>query len=172
MDVGQGNSVPAKLKCYGCHGFGHMKQEYITYLKSICKSKALAATFNDYKSKADSDESDQEGMVSTFTATVEPIEEVVDLVDKEEELMESKFEKMDDQDNIHTVYSKLYMVPEKHEKLYKLATRMLSKVELEREELSTKVDEANQTIRALRFENNFLVENAKKLDAELFQVRA
>ena len=49
---------------------------------------------------------------------------------------------------------------------------MLSKVELEREELSTKVDEANQTIRALRFENNFLVENAKKLDAELFQVRA
>ena len=86
--------------------------------------------------------------------------------------MESKFEKMDDQDNIHTVYSKLYMVPEKHEKLYKLATRMLSKVELEREELSTKVDEANQTIRALRFENNFLVENAKKLDAELFQVRA
>ena len=49
---------------------------------------------------------------------------------------------------------------------------MLSKVELEREELSTKVDEANQTIGALRFKNNFLVENAKKLDAELFQVRA
>ena len=86
--------------------------------------------------------------------------------------MESKFEKMDDQDNIHTAYSKLYKVPQKYEKLYKLATRMLSKVELEREELSTKVDEANQTIGALRFENNFLVENAKKLDVELFQVRA
>ena len=49
--------------------------------------------------------------------------------------------------------------------------RKLSKVELERGELSTKVDEANQTIRALRFWNNILVEKTKKLDAELFQVR-
>ena len=49
---------------------------------------------------------------------------------------------------------------------------MLSKVELERKELSTKVDEANQTIGELRFENNSLVEKAKKLDAELFQVKA
>ena len=39
-------------------------------------------------------------------------------------------------------------------------------------EISTKFDEANQTIGALRFENNFLAENAKKLEAELFQVRA
>ena len=45
-------------------------------------------------------------------------------------------------------------------------------MELEREELSTKFDESNQTIRALRFENNFLVEKTKKLEAKLFQVRA
>ena len=44
--------------------------------------------------------------------------------------------------------------------------------ELDREELFTKFDEANQTIRALRFENNFLAEKTKKLEAELFQVRA
>ena len=75
---------------------------------------------------------------------------------------------MDDQDNIHTTYSRLYKVSEKHEKLYKLATRKLSEVELEHEEFSTKVDEVNQTIGVLRFENNFLIENAKKLDAELF----
>ena len=43
---------------------------------------------------------------------------------------------------------------------------------LNREELSTKFDEANQTIGALRFENNFLAEKTKKLEAELFQVRA
>ena len=48
----------------------------------------------------------------------------------------------------------------------------LSDVELDREELSTKVDKANQTIGALRFENNFFVERTKKLEAELFQVRA
>ena len=45
-------------------------------------------------------------------------------------------------------------------------------MELEHEELSIKVDKANQTIGALRFENNLLVEKAKKLDAELFQVKA
>ena len=45
-------------------------------------------------------------------------------------------------------------------------------MELEREELSTKVDEENQTIRELQFENYFLAEKTKKLDAELFQVRA
>ena len=50
--------------------------------------------------------------------------------------------------------------------------RKLSEVELEREELSTKVNEANQSIGALRFENNLLVEKTKKLDIELFQVRA
>ena len=55
--------------------------------------------------------------------------------------------------------------------MYKLASKKLSDVELEQEEISIKFDEANQTIRALRFKNNFLVENTKKLEAELFQVR-
>ena len=46
--------------------------------------------------KADSNESDQDGIVSAFTATVKSPKEVVDLIDKEEELIESKFEKMDE----------------------------------------------------------------------------
>ena len=79
---------------------------------------------------------------------------------------------MDDQDDIHTAYEKLYKVSEKHEKLYRLVTKKLSDVELDREELSTKFDEANQLIGALRFENNFLAEKTMKLKAELFQVRA
>ena len=53
-----------------------------------------------------------------------------------------------------------------------MATKKLSEVELEQEEISTKFDEANQTIRALRFKNNFLAEKTKKLETELFQVRA
>ena len=61
---------------------------------------------------------------------------------------------------------------EKHEKLYRLATKKLNDVELDHEELFTKFDEANQTIGALRFENIFLAERTKKLEAELSQVRA
>ena len=86
--------------------------------------------------------------------------------------MKSKFEEMDDKNDIYIAYSKLYKNSEKHEKLYRLATRKLSEVELEWKELFTKVDEANQAIRALQFENNFLAKKAKKLDDELFQVRA
>ena len=57
--------------------------------------------------------------------------------------MESKIEKIDEQDDIHIAYAKLYKVSEKHEKLYRVATKKLSEVELEREEIFTKFNEAN-----------------------------
>ena len=148
-----------------------MKQECPTYLKTIGKSKALAATLSDTEPENDSDNED-DGILNAFIATVNSIEGIVEDVDEEEELVESKFKKMDEQDDIHKAYAKLYKVSKKHEKLYRLATKKLSEVELEWEEISTKFDEANQTIGALRFENNFLAEKSKKLEAKLFQVRA
>ena len=108
----------------------------------------------------------------TFTGTVNLTEGIIEDVDEEGELVESKFEKMDDQDDIHTAYENLYKLSEKHEKLYRLTSKKLSDVELNREELSTKFDEVNQTIGALRFENNLLAEKTKKLEEELSQVRA
>ena len=148
-----------------------MKHECPTYLKSIRKSKALAATLSNTELEDDSDNED-DGILNAFTASVDPTEGIVEDVDEEEDLVDSKFEKMDDQDDIHMAYEKLYKLSKKHEKLYKLATKKLSDVELDREELSTKFDEANQTIGALRFEKNFLAKKTKKLEAELFQVRA
>ena len=148
-----------------------MKQECLTYLKTIGKSKALAATLSDTKPEDDSNNKD-DGILNAFTTTVNPTKGIIKDMDEEEELVESKFEKMDKQDDIHIAYAKLYKVSEKHEKLYRMVTKKLSEVELEREEISTKFDEANQTIEALRFENNFLAEKTKKLEAELFQVRA
>ena len=148
-----------------------MKQECPTYRKNIGMSKALAATLSDIEPEDDSNNED-DGIVNAFTATVNPTDRIVEDVIEEEELVESKFEKMDNQDDIHTAYEKLYKLSKKHEKLYRLTTKKLSDVELDREELSTKFDEANQTIGALRFKNNFLAEKTKKLKAELFQVRA
>ena len=148
-----------------------MKHECPTHLKSIGKSKALIATLSDTEPKDDSDNED-DGILNAFTATVNPTDGIVEDVVEEEELVESKFEKMDNQDDIHTTYEKLYKLSEKHEKLYRLATKKLSDVELDREELSTKFDETNQTIGALRFENNFLAKKTKKLEEELSQVRA
>ena len=88
---------------------------------------------SDTEPKDDSDNED-DGILNAFTTTVNPTD-----VDEKEELVESKFEKMDEQDNIHTAYAKLYKVSEKHKKMYRLASKKLSGVELEREELSTKV---------------------------------
>ena len=99
-----------------------MKQECPTYLKTIRKSKALAATLSDTKLEDDSDNED-DGILNAFTTTVNPTERIVE-------------------------------------------------VEFEREEISIKFVEANQTIGALRFENNFLVEKTKKVEVELFQVKA
>ena len=95
-DVSQGNNVLAGPKCYGCQGFGHIKQECPTYLKSIGKSKSLATTLSDTELEADSYESKQDGIVSAFILTVKSTEKVVDLIDEEEELLESNFEMMDD----------------------------------------------------------------------------
>ena len=161
--------VPSEPKCFGCQGVGHMKQECPTYLKII--GKRLVATLSNTEPKDDSDNED-DGILNAFTASVNPTEWIFEDEDEEKELVEFKFEKMDEQDDIHTAYAKLYKVSEMREKFYKLATKRLSDVELEREEIFIKFDEANQIIRALRFENNFLAEKTKKFKAELFQVRA
>ena len=144
-----------------------MKQECPTYLKSIGKSKVLATTLSNTEPEDDSDNED-DGILNAFTATVNHTERIVEDMDEEKELVDSKFEKIDEQDDIYTAYAKLYKIFEKYEKLYRLATKNLSDVELDWKELSTKVDEANQTIGALQFKNNFLAKKTKKFEAELF----
>ena len=119
-----------------------MKQECPTYLKCIRKSKTLIATLSDTEPEDDFDNEDDE-ILNAFTATVNPTKGIVEDVDEEEELVKSKFEKINEQDDIHTAYAKLCKVLKKHEKIYRLASKKFSDVELEREELSTKVDEAN-----------------------------
>ena len=93
-----------------------MKQKFPTYLKTIRKSKTLTTTLSDTKPVDDLDNEDEE-ILNAFTATINPTEGIVEDVDEEEELVESKFKKMDEQDDIHTTYAKLYKVLEKHEKM-------------------------------------------------------
>ena len=92
---------------------------------------ALAATLSDTELEIKSDDSDDKGILSAFTTTVDATKGIIEVVDEEEDLVESKFEKLDDQDDIHTTYSKLYKVSKKYEKLYRPATKKLSNVELD-----------------------------------------
>ena len=72
---------------------------------------------SDTEPKDDSNNKD-DGILNAFTTTVNPTKGIVEDVDEEEELVESKFKKMDEHDDIHIAYAKLYKVLEKHEKMY------------------------------------------------------
>ena len=78
---GRQYTVPSRPKCFRCQGFGHMKHECPTYLKSIGKSKALAATQSDIEPEDDSDNED-DGILNAFIATVNPTERIVEDVDE------------------------------------------------------------------------------------------
>ena len=106
-----------------------MKQECPTYLKTIGMSKALVATLSNTELGDDLNNKD-DGILNAFAITINLAKGIVEDVDDEEDLVDYKFEKMDEQDDIHTAYEKLYKVSKKHEKLYRLATKKLSDVEL------------------------------------------
>ena len=72
-----------------------MKQECPTYLKTIGKSKALVTTLSDIEPENDLNNKD-DGILNAFTATVDPTDEGSKTIDDEEDLVDSKFEKMDD----------------------------------------------------------------------------
>ena len=93
-----------------------MKQECPTYLMSIGKRKAFVATLSDIETEDDSDNKD-DGILNAFTTTINPTDGIVEDIVEEEESVESKIEKMDDQDDIHTAYEKLYKLSKKHKKL-------------------------------------------------------
>ena len=73
-----------------------MKQECPTYLKTIGKSKALSATLSDTEPEDESNDNDDKGILNAFTATMNPTQGIIEEVDEEEDLVESKFEKMDE----------------------------------------------------------------------------
>ena len=58
-----------------------MKHECPTYLKSIGKSKALAATLSDTEPEKDFDNED-DGILNAFTTTINPTDGIVEDADK------------------------------------------------------------------------------------------
>ena len=60
-----------------------MKHKCPTYLKSIRKSKAIAATLSNIEPEEDSDNEDDR-ILNAFAATINPIDGIVEDVDEEE----------------------------------------------------------------------------------------
>ena len=68
------------LNALGVMVFDHMKQKCPTYLQSVGKSKALAATLSDTEPEDDSDNEDDR-ILNAFAATINPIDGIVEDVD-------------------------------------------------------------------------------------------
>ena len=54
-------------QCFGCQGYGHMKSECLTYLKS--NGKAMVVTLSDSEVFDDESGCDEDGNFIAFTAT-------------------------------------------------------------------------------------------------------
>ena len=65
--VGQSSNSSLGSQCFGCQGYGHMKSECPTYLKS--KGKAMVVTLSDGKVFDHESDCDEDGNFIAFTAT-------------------------------------------------------------------------------------------------------
>ena len=87
-----------------------MKQECPTYLKTIGKSKTLTATLSDIGPKDDSNNEDDR-ILNAFIVIINPTKGIAEDMNEEEKLVE----KIDEQNDIHTAYAKLYKVSKKED---------------------------------------------------------
>ena len=65
--VGQPSNNSGGQQCFGCQGYGHVKSECPTFLRS--KGKAIAVTLSDDKISDNESGSDKDGNFIAFTAT-------------------------------------------------------------------------------------------------------
>ncbi|KAL0001019.1 hypothetical protein SO802_014800 [Lithocarpus litseifolius] len=121
-------------------------KSYITKQFKIFMKNANAKGFDKDRRQSSSSQSKSQdkgkrmlGMVVSTLFPQDPKD-----VDEEEEFVESKFEKMDEQDDIHTAYAKVYKVSKKHEKLYRAQLERTSSAKLD-EMLSLQKSAFNQT---------------------------
>ena len=65
--IGQPSNNTMGQQCFGCQGYGHVKSECPTFLRS--KGKAIAVTLSDDEVSDNESSSDEEGNFVTFIAT-------------------------------------------------------------------------------------------------------
>ena len=65
--VGQSSNNSMSPQCFGFQGYGHMKSECLTYLKS--KGKAMAVTLSDDEVSDDESGCNKDGNFIAFTST-------------------------------------------------------------------------------------------------------
>ena len=157
--VGQFSNNSMGPQCFGCQGYGHMKSECLTYLKS--KSKAITVTLSDdevYYNKSVCDE-DENFIAFTATAVVN------ESVSTEENPSDGK---LSEDANLQEAYNKPCKVTAKDTMNIELSLKKIASLELEKKNFLVKLFDANDLLIKLRIWNlNYLLLKNKLISLQV-----
>ena len=160
--VVQSSNNPLGQQCFGCQGYGHLKSECPTFLRS--KDKAIGVTLSDDEVSNHESESDQEGNFMAFTATAVVSEtEIVDENPSDGEL----FENVD----LQEAYNKLCKIAANDAMSVDLGLKKINTLEQEKKNLVLELFDANELLNSVKIKNMSLTEKVKSLELELSVAR-
>ena len=149
-------------QCFGCQGYGHMKSECPTYLKS--KGKAMVVTLSDDEVSNDESSCDKDGNFIAFTATT--------IVNKSMPAEENPSDgELSEDADLHETYNKLCKATIKDAMNVELGLKKIASLKLEKKNLLGKLFDANDLLNNVKTKNMLLLEKFKNLEHELFVTR-
>ena len=148
--VGQPSNNSMGQQCFGCQGYGHVKSECPTFLRS--KGKAMAVTLSD--DKASNNE---------FATAVVDESVVVEENRSNGELSEDV--------DLQEAYNKLCKVATKDAMSVDLGLKKIVSLELDKKNLLMKLFNANELLNNVKTKNMLLLDKFKNLELELSVVR-
>ena len=155
--VGQSSSNSLGQQCFGCQGYGHVKSECPTFLRS--KGKAIAVTLSDGEVFDRESGSDEDGNFFAFTVIV--------VVDESVLVEENPFGgELSECVDLQEAYNKLCKVAAKDAMSVDLGLKKIATLELEKKNLLNFLD-ANELVNKVKTKNMMLINKIKNLDLEL-----
>ena len=142
--VGQPSNNSMGQQCFGCQGYGHMKSECPTYLRS--KGKAMAITLSDDEVSDDESGCDEDRNFITFTATT--------IVDESIVVKENPSDgELSEDADLQETYNKLCKIVAKDAMSIDLSLKKIASIELEKKNLLVKLVDANELLNTMKTEN-------------------
>ena len=160
--VGQSSNNSMGYQCFGCQGYGHIKSECPTYLKS--KGKAMTVTFSDNEVSDDESGCDEDGNFIAFTITAV----VNESVSTEENPSDGE---LSEDVDLQEAYNKLCKIAAKDAMNVELGLKKIASLELEKKNLLVKLFDANDLLNNVKTENMFSFEKVKNLEHVLSVAR-
>ena len=160
--VGQPSNNSMGPQCFGCQGYGHMKSECPSYLRS--KGKAMAITLSNDEVSDDESGCDEDGNFIAFTATT--------VVNESVSAEENPFDgEISEDTDLQKAYNKLCKVVAKDTMNVELGLKKIASLKLDKKNLLVNLFDAIELLNNVKTENMLLLENFKNLEHELSVAR-